>query len=84
MATCNSCGGVLGRDCFNPQECAEISFSVEQNLRHQAETEGEHLKRRVEDLENRLQAVEMLLQQQKNPPGAVLAHREPTPLGDYR
>lgn len=22
---CNSCGGLLGRDCFNPVECAEIS-----------------------------------------------------------
>ncbi|HEY6731959.1 MAG TPA: hypothetical protein VI039_13165 [Solirubrobacterales bacterium] len=25
MGTCPSCGGVLGRDCFNPEECATIS-----------------------------------------------------------
>ena len=25
MSHCPSCGGILGRDCFNPAECAEIS-----------------------------------------------------------
>lgn len=25
MRTCGSCGGVLGRDCFDPQECAFIT-----------------------------------------------------------
>jgi hypothetical protein len=25
MAHCPSCGGILGRDCFNPIECADIS-----------------------------------------------------------
>jgi hypothetical protein len=25
MATCQSCGGVIGRDCFNPEECAWIT-----------------------------------------------------------
>jgi hypothetical protein len=25
MNTCQACGGVLGRDCFNPQECMEIT-----------------------------------------------------------
>ena len=24
---CPSCGGVIGRDCFNPSECAEISYT---------------------------------------------------------
>lgn len=33
MATCNSCGGQIGQDCFNPQECAEISAQT-----HQAST----------------------------------------------
>ena len=22
---CNGCGGVIGRDCYNPRECEEIS-----------------------------------------------------------
>lgn len=25
MSHCHSCGGVIGRDCWNPQECAEIT-----------------------------------------------------------
>lgn len=25
MRSCPSCGGIIGRDCFNPIECAEIS-----------------------------------------------------------
>ena len=31
MKICNSCGGVIGRDCFNPSECEWI--------RHQQEME---------------------------------------------
>lgn len=27
--TCPSCGGQIGRDCFNPQECAEITADME-------------------------------------------------------
>ena len=34
MTTCNSCGGVIGRDCFNPSECAWIG---EQQQRQQAD-----------------------------------------------
>lgn len=25
MTTCHGCGGTIGRDCFNPQECEEIT-----------------------------------------------------------
>lgn len=25
---CNSCGGVINRDCWNPQECAEITAQM--------------------------------------------------------
>jgi hypothetical protein len=28
MATCHGCGGVIGRDCFNPQECEMITRSM--------------------------------------------------------
>lgn len=28
MSICPSCGGVLGKDCFNPVECAQISASM--------------------------------------------------------
>lgn len=28
MSTCPSCGGIIGRDCFNPQECAWITQAM--------------------------------------------------------
>lgn len=38
MATCPSCGGIIGRDCFNPQECAWIT----QQMNHQVAVEDKH------------------------------------------
>jgi len=26
MSRCPSCGGVIGKDCYNPTECAQISY----------------------------------------------------------
>lgn len=38
MNWCPSCGGILGRECFNPDECAWITRSLqvyrEQDLEH--------------------------------------------------
>jgi len=28
MSMCHGCGGVIGRDCFNPQECEQITRSM--------------------------------------------------------
>jgi hypothetical protein len=28
MSHCTSCGGVIGRDCFNPVECAQITHTA--------------------------------------------------------
>lgn len=28
MAICQSCGGIIGRDCFNPYECARITQAI--------------------------------------------------------
>lgn len=28
MKSCPSCGGIIGRDCFNPIECAQITASM--------------------------------------------------------
>lgn len=50
MALCNSCGGVLGRDCFNPVECAQIGFQIEQEKHHQQQS----LAQRVEIIEEEL------------------------------
>lgn len=30
MSHCPSCGGMIGRDCFNPEECAWITQEMEQ------------------------------------------------------
>jgi hypothetical protein len=39
MATCNGCGGVVGRDCFNPSECEWIAQDMErQEVMRQAES----------------------------------------------
>ena len=32
MSTCQSCGGVIGRDCFNPQECAWITQAMQAEM----------------------------------------------------
>lgn len=29
MKTCPSCGGIIGQDCFNPDECAWITQAQE-------------------------------------------------------
>lgn len=51
MATCNSCGGVIGRDCFNPEECAWITHQqeIQQQQKHYL------LKKRVDELEKIIQ-----------------------------
>lgn len=30
MANCRACGGVLGRDCYNEQDCMSISHNEQQ------------------------------------------------------
>ena len=38
--TCISCGGIIGRDCFNPQECALITQqqAIEEYARNYSQT----------------------------------------------
>lgn len=50
MATCDSCGGVLGRDCFNPQECAEITRQMDENERGSLEERVARLEEQVKIL----------------------------------
>lgn len=40
MATCHGCGGVIGRDCFNPQECEMITRSMANQYQNQPDYEG--------------------------------------------
>lgn len=34
MSICHSCGGVIGRDCFNPAECAQITAQMAMQYQH--------------------------------------------------
>ena len=49
MRTCPSCGGIIGRDCFNPEECAWIGEQQERQAQQDLES-------RIAALENRSEA----------------------------
>ena len=75
MSVCNSCGGIIGRDCFNPQECAWITQQMEvasavQNERQFAGIEHrmqiEHHKKEIDLLKVELDRKTKLLRQIKN------------------
>lgn len=56
MSVCQSCGGIIGRDCFNPQECAEITHAMNQQQaiecgRYEAMRETASLMERLDKLE---------------------------------
>lgn len=55
---CNGCGGVIGRDCYNPRECEEIS---RQN-HNQDSQELEHLRRENSDLINQNTELKSMLE----------------------
>lgn len=60
MSTCNGCGGVVGRDCFNPQECEWISH--QQEARHMAEQyapDTQELEQRMDALEHKVSGIEV-------------------------
>lgn len=42
MQHCPSCGGILGRDCFNPVECASITNSMLNDQFHTQQLEQEN------------------------------------------
>jgi hypothetical protein len=45
MSTCQSCGGIIGRDCFNPSECAWIEKQQANQAEsyYQSEQEAQHI-----------------------------------------
>ncbi len=55
MSTCQSCGGIIGRDCFNPEECAHITRQQEQFDRQNEGQEIQHLKKSLaqKEVENK-------------------------------
>ncbi len=47
MKNCPSCGGIIGQDCFNPDECAQITQQQNTNLEN-----------RLRDFEERINQLE--------------------------
>lgn len=65
MSICNGCGMVIGRDCFNPQECEWISRDIEMRATAEQyispiEQQLAELRDKVESLEYRLSVIEQL------------------------
>lgn len=56
--TCPSCGGIIGRDCFNPRECAEIGEQQEQQAAYDQQQQTLSLEQRFEALEERVRELE--------------------------
>lgn len=57
---CNGCGGIVGRDCFNPQECEQISRDIandSQLLSYEIQVRDEHIKQLEVDNEKLLKAL---------------------------
>jgi len=38
MSVCQSCGGVIGRDCYNPQECMAITQDMANRYQQQGDS----------------------------------------------
>jgi hypothetical protein len=45
MKTCQSCGGIIGEDCFNTVECAQIRRNKEAATQKKAENARVNIKR---------------------------------------
>lgn len=58
MSHCPECGGVIGRDCFNPQECAWIGEQQRQQRLHDTEQQSLTLEERCALLEERVAELE--------------------------
>lgn len=55
MAICNGCGGVIGRDCFNTQECEWISRSmdIDDAVKREQEKQYERIEKEQNDWINK-------------------------------
>lgn len=51
MNACPSCGGIIGIDCFNPQECAEISYQQQQFAQRDTDNTIQSICERLDKLE---------------------------------
>lgn len=56
MKMCPSCGGIIGQECFNPDECALITMQMEADQKREQD-------QRIQDLEIRCIQMEAQLQE---------------------
>lgn len=59
MSTCQACGGVIGRDCFNPQECMDITRDMADRY-SVAEFEKDGLRGEISNLRDRIEGMNEL------------------------
>lgn len=57
MTTCHGCGGVIGRDCFNPAECEEITRDMARKYQEQDHDTSDALRQRIRELEEALRTM---------------------------
>lgn len=58
MSRCPSCEGIIGRDCFNPSECAEIGWQQEHHRRRARQDHTDQLFSLIANLTERVEALE--------------------------
>lgn len=68
MATCQGCGGIIGRDCFNPTECLWISQQQQQDNGEQYRNEIWELKNELSIRERHINALEEQLKALQSTP----------------
>lgn len=59
MSCCQACGGLIGRDCFNPQECMGITRDMADRYQT-SELDANNLRGYVAHLEERLNTINEL------------------------
>jgi dihydrodipicolinate synthase/N-acetylneuraminate lyase len=56
MTMCHGCGGVVGRDCFNPEECEQITRAMAEQSQHAA-MERDQLKGELICMQNEMRSM---------------------------
>lgn len=62
MRTCQGCGGVLGRDCFNEDECVWITQDMQRRQQEEYAMDCRALERERSALAERCERLEALVQ----------------------
>jgi hypothetical protein len=77
MKYCQSCGGIIGKDCFNPGECAQITQSMQNNS-------NDELQRRLHEMDERFWMLISVLESNGMDLHMFKQGPEPDPLPDMK